>query len=165
MNKLFSLLAGLFAIMFLTGYDDKPKQPPGAVCGTIRGLTCPEGQYCDFGIGQCKVADAEGACKTKPTICTKEFNQSAAATARPMATRVAQPQRAFPSIIGVNAGNRNLRPAAESLEPSVRITLLALTIRVILAIPLAAAGIAREFAKPNRTPLGARRDQTASMLA
>jgi hypothetical protein len=74
MNKLFSLLAGLFAIMFLTGYDDKPTQPPGAVCGTIRGLTCPEGQYCDFGIGQCKVADAEGTCKTKPTICTREFN-------------------------------------------------------------------------------------------
>ena len=70
MNKLFSLLAGLFAIMFLTGYDDKP----GAVCGTIRGLKCPEGQYCDFGIGQCKVADAEGTCKTKPTICTREFN-------------------------------------------------------------------------------------------
>ena len=82
-----------------------------------------------------------------------------------MATHEAQPQRAFPSIIRANAGNRNLRLAAESLEASARITLFALTIRVISAIPLAATRIAREFAKPSRTPLGTRRDQTASMLA
>src|SRR5579885_1085425 len=72
MSKSFSLLASVFAVLFLTGYDEKPQ--PGATCGTIRGLSCPEGQYCDIGVGNCKVSDAEGNCKTKPTICTREFN-------------------------------------------------------------------------------------------
>jgi hypothetical protein len=72
MSKSFSLLASVFAVLFLTGYDEKPQ--PGATCGTIRGLSCPEGQYCDIGVGNCKVSDAEGTCKTKPTICTREFN-------------------------------------------------------------------------------------------
>lgn len=43
-------------------------------CGGIQGIQCPDAQqYCDFGVGQCKVADAQGTCKTKPTVCTKEF--------------------------------------------------------------------------------------------
>jgi hypothetical protein len=48
--------------------------PQGAVCGTIQGLTCPEGQYCDFGVGRCAMPDAQGACKTKPAFCTQEFS-------------------------------------------------------------------------------------------
>lgn len=43
------------------------------VCGTIRGLTCPAGQYCDTGPGQCRVADAQGVCKPQPQVCTREF--------------------------------------------------------------------------------------------
>lgn len=44
-------------------------------CGGIQGKQCTdEQQYCDFGAGQCNVADAEGACKDKPMICTDEFN-------------------------------------------------------------------------------------------
>lgn len=81
-----------FSIAFLLlGCEDKtaqpsapPSSPPSApppelpieetVCGTIQGLTCPdEGQYCDFGIGQCNVADAQGVCKPKPEICTKDY--------------------------------------------------------------------------------------------
>lgn len=51
-----------------------PKQEPAArICGTIAGLTCPEGAFCDFPPGQCKVPDAAGTCRTKPTICTREF--------------------------------------------------------------------------------------------
>lgn len=43
-------------------------------CGGIQGKQCPDAQqYCDFGIGQCNVADAQGTCKTKPTACTREF--------------------------------------------------------------------------------------------
>jgi hypothetical protein len=47
--------------------------PQGAVCGTIRGLTCPEGQYCDFGVGRCGMPDAQGTCKTKPEFCPEIF--------------------------------------------------------------------------------------------
>jgi hypothetical protein len=53
----------------------KPADSTGPLsCGGIAGTTCPGAQqYCDFGTGQCKVADAQGTCKTKPTICTREF--------------------------------------------------------------------------------------------
>ena len=77
MNKLIILLIGFCMTLALAGCDDKPATPPppeNTICGTIRGLTCPEGQYCDFGVGQCKTADAQGTCKTKPTACTREFN-------------------------------------------------------------------------------------------
>lgn len=54
----------------------KPAGSPGPLrCGGIAGTTCPGAQqYCDLGRGQCKVADAQGACKTKPAICTREFH-------------------------------------------------------------------------------------------
>lgn len=43
-------------------------------CGGIAGEICPDAkQYCDFGIGRCKMPDVQGTCKTKPTICTREF--------------------------------------------------------------------------------------------
>lgn len=49
-------------------------KPVGAAqplaCGGIQGKQCPDsGQYCDLGAGQCKTADAQGTCKTKPEIC------------------------------------------------------------------------------------------------
>ncbi|MGV8711906.1 MAG: Kazal-type serine protease inhibitor family protein [Nitrosomonas sp.] len=48
-------------------------QPQPQICGTIQGLTCPATQFCDFGVGQCKIADAQGQCKSKPDVCTKEY--------------------------------------------------------------------------------------------
>lgn len=46
----------------------------GAVCGGIAGTRCPDAnQYCDFGVGKCKMPDAQGQCKTKPTICPQIF--------------------------------------------------------------------------------------------
>ncbi len=43
-------------------------------CGGIQGKQCASTQqYCDFGIGHCKIADAEGTCKDKPTICTRQY--------------------------------------------------------------------------------------------
>lgn len=45
-----------------------------AVCGGIAGKTCADPkQYCEYDPGQCKIPDAQGACKTKPEICTREF--------------------------------------------------------------------------------------------
>jgi hypothetical protein len=46
--------------------------PPGA-CGGIRGLTCPEGRFCDLPAGQCRGADLQGTCAEKPQACTKEY--------------------------------------------------------------------------------------------
>lgn len=53
----------------------KPADSTGQLsCGGIAGTRCPDAeQYCNFGIGQCKVADAQGTCKTRPAICTREF--------------------------------------------------------------------------------------------
>jgi hypothetical protein len=43
-------------------------------CGGIVGATCPNAnQYCDFGTGNCRVADAQGTCKPRPTICPLIF--------------------------------------------------------------------------------------------
>ncbi|MGH8498894.1 MAG: hypothetical protein ACRERV_08835, partial [Methylococcales bacterium] len=77
MNRCIIFLMSCCITLMLAGCDDKPNpvppSPKPTECRTIQGLTCPEGQYCDFGIGQCMVADAKGTCKEKPTICTKEF--------------------------------------------------------------------------------------------
>jgi hypothetical protein len=47
----------------------EPSEP--VACGGFAGRKCPEEQqYCDFGsTGQCRVADGQGVCKTKPEIC------------------------------------------------------------------------------------------------
>ena len=70
--------AGTFLDVELTS-QCKPidSQGPGGqslTCGGIAGETCPDAQqYCDFGTGRCKMPDAQGTCKTRPTICTREF--------------------------------------------------------------------------------------------
>lgn len=47
----------------------------GGTCGGLRGLTCPDGQYCHFEIGaQCGAADQTGTCETIPQACTLEYN-------------------------------------------------------------------------------------------
>lgn len=47
----------------------------GSICGGIAGIPCPDAsQYCDFGIGNCRVADAQGTCRPRPKTCTREFN-------------------------------------------------------------------------------------------
>jgi hypothetical protein len=61
------------SVVLATG---QPESGPGTgenICGTNRRLRCPDGQYCDLDVGQCQVADAQGVCKAKRTICTKEF--------------------------------------------------------------------------------------------
>jgi hypothetical protein len=39
------------------------------ICGTIVGLTCDDGQYCNYGAGQCRVADAAGLCEPVAEFC------------------------------------------------------------------------------------------------
>ncbi|HKP95427.1 MAG TPA: Kazal-type serine protease inhibitor family protein, partial [Fibrobacteria bacterium] len=43
-------------------------------CGTIAGLTCEKGEFCDFGLGQCKIADAAGVCRQQPEVCLDIFD-------------------------------------------------------------------------------------------
>lgn len=74
MNRLIASLLVCGLALALAGCPPTPPPPStNAICGTIKGLTCPSDQYCDFGVGQCKVADAGGTCKTKPKVCTKEY--------------------------------------------------------------------------------------------
>jgi hypothetical protein len=48
--------------------------PKGTTCGGIIGKQCPSAmQFCKLPDGQCKVADAQGTCTTKPQICPKIF--------------------------------------------------------------------------------------------
>jgi uncharacterized protein DUF6748/Kazal-type serine protease inhibitor-like protein len=50
-----------------------PCEPEPQVCGTILGLTCDKGEFCDFGVGQCNVSDAAGVCQPRPVLCPKTF--------------------------------------------------------------------------------------------
>lgn len=49
--------------------EDAPSEP--AECGTIAGLTCSEGEVCEYPAGTCNVADQGGVCVVPPEICTQ----------------------------------------------------------------------------------------------
>jgi Kazal-type serine protease inhibitor domain len=44
----------------------------GETCGTIVGIRCDKGLWCDFDAGKCGVADVGGKCIKIPADCTKE---------------------------------------------------------------------------------------------
>lgn len=46
----------------------------GAVCGTIVGLGCDAGFYCELPAGFCSSADLGGLCTGIPAACTSDFN-------------------------------------------------------------------------------------------
>jgi hypothetical protein len=46
---------------------------PGKQCGTIVGIQCDAGLFCQNKPGQCNVADAAGTCVRVPKICPKIF--------------------------------------------------------------------------------------------
>ena len=45
----------------------------GAVCGTIVGLTCGEGLFCDHRMGLCNAPDIDGTCVRASQMCTREY--------------------------------------------------------------------------------------------
>ena len=46
---------------------------PGKQCGTIVGIQCDAGLFCQKKPGQCNIIDAAGTCVKVPKICTKIF--------------------------------------------------------------------------------------------
>lgn len=83
MRKLM-LLAVVFAVQGLVacggseGVDDSAATDEradvvGAKCGGIAGLPCGLGEYCDLGVGQCRVADAMGVCRPTPQACLQVY--------------------------------------------------------------------------------------------
>lgn len=52
-----------------------PEEPPaGEDCGGLLGLTCDDGEFCNFDpSAQCGAADQTGVCTVIPEVCTKEY--------------------------------------------------------------------------------------------
>jgi hypothetical protein len=50
---------------------DTEGECPARVCGTIAGLGCEEGEFCDLGTGQCMISDAAGVCAPQPEACVE----------------------------------------------------------------------------------------------
>jgi hypothetical protein len=45
----------------------------GKTCGTIKGISCDYGLWCDLRAGKCGAPDIDGKCIRVPTACTREF--------------------------------------------------------------------------------------------
>jgi hypothetical protein len=74
MRKLLGLpLVLILAVAACTPHQTQKPDPQG-VCGGIRGVACPEGQFCDLPAGHCKGADFQGTCAIQPRVCTKEYH-------------------------------------------------------------------------------------------
>jgi hypothetical protein len=54
--------------------DNPPDEPPGEACGGLLGLTCDDGEFCNFAPDAlCGAADATGVCTSIPDACTREY--------------------------------------------------------------------------------------------
>jgi Kazal-type serine protease inhibitor domain len=60
-------------VLILTAAACTANANQAVVCGGLKGVACPEGQFCDLPAGQCKSADLEGICADQPKACTKEY--------------------------------------------------------------------------------------------
>ena len=45
----------------------------GEACDGVAGIQCDAGLWCEHPEGQCKVADAAGACIKPPEVCTQDY--------------------------------------------------------------------------------------------
>jgi len=45
----------------------------GATCGTIVGIVCDEGLFCDNRVGLCNAPDIDGVCVRVPQVCTRDY--------------------------------------------------------------------------------------------
>jgi hypothetical protein len=53
----------------------EPQPPEEITCGGFLGVACPEGQFCDYALGDgCgQIADGQGVCRVQPEICTEQY--------------------------------------------------------------------------------------------
>jgi Kazal-type serine protease inhibitor domain len=76
-----AITATLSVAYYASGSGETPKgseTPPssgseGAICGTIVGLTCGEGLFCDHRVGLCNAPDIDGTCARVSQMCTREY--------------------------------------------------------------------------------------------
>jgi hypothetical protein len=71
-------LAVWAATLALSHAAARAEPPPGKAkegqrCGTIRGIPCEEGLFCDPRAGACRGADLDGTCVRVPEICTQQY--------------------------------------------------------------------------------------------
>ena len=51
------------------------EEPPGEVCGGLQGLSCDDGEFCNYPLdAMCGAADATGVCEELPGACTREYD-------------------------------------------------------------------------------------------
>ena len=79
-----AILAALIVALAITGTlpvashasgSDTPRGSggEGAICGTIVGLACGEGLFCDHRVGLCNAPDIDGTCVRASQMCTREY--------------------------------------------------------------------------------------------
>jgi len=67
-------VCALFAIGATAVVAEKPAPAKeGERCGTIQGISCDEGLWCDLREGACKGADLDGVCVKKVDVCTEDM--------------------------------------------------------------------------------------------
>jgi len=54
-------------------YEGECQSQDVQLCGGIAGDPCNDGQMCDYGVGNCQVADMTGVCVSVPEVCTYEW--------------------------------------------------------------------------------------------
>jgi hypothetical protein len=65
----------LWPVLLLAPLALAPKGCEPQTCGGLRGLSCGQGQYCDYPIqAQCGAADQTGVCKAPPEVCTDIYD-------------------------------------------------------------------------------------------
>jgi hypothetical protein len=66
-------IAAAFAAPAAFANGKAPGGGEGAICGTIAGLVCSEGLWCDNRIGMCNAPDIDGVCVRSSPMCTREY--------------------------------------------------------------------------------------------
>jgi hypothetical protein len=67
-------IAGILpALSHASGSDVPRNGAEGSICGTIAGLTCGEGLFCDNRVGLCNAPDIDGTCVRVSQMCTREY--------------------------------------------------------------------------------------------
>ena len=75
--RIASLMIGMLLALSSTILSAEKSAPAkeGEVCGTIQGLTCDAGLWCDLQEGACKGADLGGICVKPEKACTENHAQ------------------------------------------------------------------------------------------